>query len=792
MAKSSRRPAPHPTPAPADEASLGGPRQQSLFATDLPPWEADDAASELIATVVLADGPPGPFDYRVPDVLAAKATIGKRLRVPFGKSNRLVTGYCVALDRKPAQRRLKEIRSVVDADPLLSPEMLELTRWMAERYLCTWGQAIEGVAPAAVRGQAGTREQIVLTLASPAAPAAKISTPTKGKKAAPPLTEKQQAVLKALQAAGRSMTVAELAQAAGCTSAPIMSLRKRGLILASMERVEQSQHHLPRAEPEADHALNERQQAALDAIAEALSARRHETVLMHGVTGSGKTEVYIRAIQEVLRFGRQAIVLVPEISLTPQTQQRFQARFERVAVLHSLLTPPERNWHWRRIARGEVHVVVGARSAVFAPVPRLGLIVIDEEHDTSFKQDSAPRYHAREVAERRCRQSQSPLVLGSATPSLESWRRAEQGEYRLVELPQRVLDRPLPDVAAIDLRAEFQDRRSRGAISRPLHAAIEAALREHGQIILLLNRRGFSTTIQCPSCGEVEKCPDCDVSLTHHRSGGQAVCHYCDYRTAAPAVCSRCGYTGIIYSGLGTQRLEAEVRSRFPGLEVLRMDSDTMDRPGSHEQALARFRSGEVQILLGTQMIAKGLDFPNVTLVGVVNADLALHFPDFRAAERTFQLVTQVAGRTGRGRKGGRVLVQTFSPEHPAIQAALKHDYRAFAGYEMPIREQFGYPPMSDLIRLVVRGPSQQPAEAFAEHLVEQIRRAAAEREIEMRLLGPAPAPISRLKALYRFHAMAQSKDGENLRRCVAAALADAAPPRDVQWIVDVDPQSML
>ena len=338
---------------------------------------------------------------------------------------------------------------------------------------------------------------------------------------------------------------------------------------------------------------------------------------MHGVTGSGKTEVYIRAIEEVVRCGRQAIVLVPEISLTPQTKQRFRSRFERVAVLHSHLTAPERNWHWQRIARGDVEVVVGARSAVFAPVPQLGLIVIDEEHDASFKQDSTPRYHAREVATMRAQQSQVPLVLGSATPALESYHRATSGEYSLVELPNRVLDRPLPHVDTLDLRIEFRDRRGRGAISRQLHQAISESLGEGGQVILLLNRRGFSTQIQCPACGHVVECPHCDIALTHHRDGEHALCHYCDYEISTPTHCPECNFDGIHFRGLGTQRLEMEVRQRFPGVECLRMDSDTMRKPGSHEAAFARFRKGEVKILLGTQMIAKGLDFPNVTVVGV-------------------------------------------------------------------------------------------------------------------------------------------------------------------------------
>ncbi|MCA9270191.1 MAG: primosomal protein N', partial [Planctomycetales bacterium] len=415
--------------------------------------------------------------------------------------------------------------------------------------------------------------------------------------------------------------------AADCTAAPIRQLRQKGLLHGEVRRVEHADHEEKPPPREERHALNDDQQAALSRIAQAMDGRRHETILMHGVTGSGKTEVYIRAIEEAVRYGRQAIVLVPEISLTPQTKQRFRARFDRVAVLHSHLTGPERNWHWRRIARGEVQVVVGARSAVFAPVPNLGLVVLDEEHDASFKQDSTPRYHAVEVARFRAAAARAPLVLGSATPSLESYYRATTGEYALAELPRRVLDLPLPVVDALDLRIEFRDRRSRGAISRQLHQAVVEALRDGGQVILLLNRRGFSTHIQCPACGHTLECPHCDIALTHHRSEAKALCHYCDYETATPTHCPQCSFDGIRFRGLGTERLEQEVQQRFPGVACLRMDSDTMRKPGSHERVLGQFRDGKIQILLGTQMIAKGLDFPNVLLVGVINADTALHFP---------------------------------------------------------------------------------------------------------------------------------------------------------------------
>ena len=555
--------------------------------------------------------------------------------------------------------------------------------------------------------------------------------------------------------------------------------------------------------PSEEHLkLNEDQRAALDAILAALNSRQHETLLMHGVTGSGKTEVYIQAIDEVIRFGRQAIVLVPEISLTPQTESRFRSRFGRVAVLHSHLRDVERRRHWEHIAAGEISVVVGARSAIFAPVPNLGLVILDEEHESSFKQDTAPRYNARDVALERTKAENVPLVLGSATPSLESWQRAKSGQFRLISLPRRVFNRPLPAVGTIDLRTEFQDRRNRGAVSRQLRFAMAATLKEGGQVILLLNRRGFSTHIQCPSCGMVMECPNCAIALTHHVAGQTALCHYCDYHVPAPTECPDCHFTGIHYRGLGTQRLEAEVKARFPNDRCLRMDTDTMQKHGSHEAALKLFHDGEVRILVGTQMIAKGLDFPNVTLVGVINADTALHIPDFRASERTFQLVTQVAGRTGRGDKGGRVLVQTFNPEHAAIQAAVRHDYETFAAGELPPREEHGYPPFASLIRLVVRGPAERTTESFAEELADRVREALAgdpgdgetplNPAADSRVLGPAPAPIAKLRGNYRFHIQVHGADGAQLRRAVRDAAERLKAPEEVQWIADVDPLDML
>jgi primosomal protein N' (replication factor Y) len=756
-------------------------RQQRLFESDPVPWELDAGDDRCAARVVFAEPPFGPYDYAIPEAMRDRVQPGMRLKVPLGRGNRTSLGYCAEVVSRVANARpLKAIAEVVDRVPLLAPPLWRLAQWIADHYLCPLGQVLDAMVPSGVRDQAGTREATFLSV--PTAVAARLTTLS--------LPPKQARALQVLASATRPLTPPELAQAAQCALGTIHELRKKQLVVATVERIQAVAIDMPLQAREEHLALEGDQQTALNAICATIGAGRHETILLHGVTGSGKTEVYIRAIEEVLTYGRQAIVLVPEISLTPQTRQRFRSRFERVAVLHSQLSPAERHWHWQQIASGAVDVVVGARSAVFAPVPRLGLIVLDEEHEPSFKQDVAPRYHAREVALFRTKNENVPLVLGSATPSLESWQQATRGTYRLVSLPQRVNRLPLPEVGVIDLRHEQRGSGLRGSISRPLENAIRRVLEEAGQVILLLNRRGHSTHVQCPACGYVARCPHCEISLTHHRDDERLQCHYCDYATPSPARCPDCRFDGIRYSGLGTEKLEMEVRARFRDVNVLRMDSDTMRKPGSHEAALERFRSGEVQILVGTQMIAKGLDFPNVMLVGVVNADTSLHFPDFRAAERTFQLVTQVAGRTGRGSRGGHVLVQTFSPEHPAIQAALRHDFHRFAGHELPLRAEFGYPPELHMARWIIRGPQANLAQQFAETLSEALRSALA--STSARVLGPAPCPLARLRDFYRFHTLVTAADLDALRPAINDCLQQLPAIDDVQWIVDIDPQDML
>ncbi|MEI6241530.1 MAG: primosomal protein N', partial [Planctomycetia bacterium] len=585
-----------------------------------------------MATVVLPDGVDKPLDYLVPESLAAAVEPGKRVRVPLGRGNRERLAYCVAVrSGELPQQPLKSVAGVEDEQPLLSPRMLELTEWMSEKWLARRGEVLEAVLPAGVRATRKRRE-VPLLVATGVKPT---RTPTP-------------AQAHVLAAAASPATAEELATRTGASRAVITRLLKTGLLaVAGVADEAAPADGRARIVHERPDELSPSQACALEAIRGPMRAGRHETIVLFGVTGSGKTEVYLQAVEDTVAAGKQAIVLVPEISLTPQTCDRFRARFGRVAVLHSHLTPAERHAQWREIAKGRVGVVVGARSAIFAPTPRLGLVVIDEEHESSFKQATSPRYHARDVAEWIARAEGVPLVLGSATPSLETFARCLAGEWTMCRLPERVGGSQLPAVITVDLRDPSS--RTRGSVSPRLAAGMKWALDTGGQVMLLLNRRGFATHVQCRSCGHTVRCPQCDLALTVHRPGNRGICHGCGLVSRLAHDCPECHAPHPAQRGTGTQRLEEEIRGLFPGTRVARMDTDTMRTRGSHERTLDAFRAREIDILVGTQMIAKGLDFPSVMLVGVVNADAALHLADFRAAERTCQLVTQVAGRSGRG-----------------------------------------------------------------------------------------------------------------------------------------------
>lgn len=754
--------------------------QRELF-NDEPPAPQTGLFAEVVFDLPLEHA----YTYHVPEKLQGELTVGKRVLAPLGKGDRITVGFCIGTSDKAPERKAKELRRIIDDEPLLPAELMRLTRWMADYYLCGWGQVLNAVLPAGAKQQAGTRNAIfVEALAEGERP-----------KPLPELTAKQAAAWELLQRLGQAVELRHLARQAQCGNGPVEALVVKGLARRLERRVER----LPDGEDEPVeahpvHTLNPDQEKVWATLQPTLAQGGFHAFLLHGVTGSGKTEIYLRAIDEVMRQGKEALVLVPEISLTPQTIQRFQGRFGEVAVLHSHLGNAERGSQWRRVAAGLVQVVVGARSAVFAPTRKLGLIVIDEEHEGSFKQETTPRYHARDVAVMRARMEGIPILLGSATPSLESWHNAQRGQYTLLTLPRRVLNRPMPHVGLIDLRHEKPRPGRPAAISPSLERAMREALRDGGQVMLLLNRRGFNTHIHCPECGHVQMCKFCDLALTYHRQRGVLVCHYCGYEEEPPKVCSKCSKDSVRFQGLGTEKLEAEIEDRFPGFVVRRMDSDTMRKPGSHAQVLSAFRHGLIHILMGTQMIAKGLDFPNVTLVGVVNADMGLNIPDFRAAERTFQLLSQVAGRAGRGPRGGKVLVQTFNPEQPCIALAAAHDYAGFVATELAHRREHRYPPYQRMARLIVRGKGQEAAQNFAEVFAGafQVAISRLPGPDDVQVLGPAEAPVFRLKGFSRYHFQVQSANPGTLHQLLRSVLATVHPPSSVDYTVDVDPFSML
>ncbi|MBE7465772.1 MAG: primosomal protein N' [Planctomycetes bacterium] len=782
-----------PAPRP-DEPDLFSGQEAPPRPAKPAPW----APGTILAEVAVESVVRGAFTYLAPPALAARLAVGARVRVPFG--GREAYGYFLGT-RSEAEflaegidpAKLKPIRARVDdgagddrTAPLLTHELIALARWIARRYVCGLGTVLAAMLPAGVKRGAEARRARAAKLLKP--PADHAEAFAKLARRAP----KQAAVLERLAQAGGELGTLELQQRAKASPATLETLRKAGW-LALVEIAAQSlgEAFAPEAAaPEARLELTEAQTRALARIRAALQAERHAAFLLEGVTGSGKTEVYLRALEHARAQGRQGIVLVPEIALTPQTAQRFETRLgrDRVAVLHSHLTDGERAEAWRAARAGKIDVVVGARSALFAPLPRLGCVVVDEEHEGSYKQDSAPRYHAREAAVERARLAGAVAILGSATPALESAQAARTGRYERLELPGRVLGLEMPEVLVVDMRAENRETKKFNYLSRALRKALTDTLERKEQAILFLNRRGFATVVTCPRCGHTESCQNCDITLIEHKQRQSLHCHYCNFEKPVPSVCSACGAAGLKFWGLGTERIEQEVAGLYPQARVARMDSDTMTKREAYVETLSAFRAGRLDVLVGTQMIAKGLDFPNVTLVGIVLADTALHMPDFRSRERTFQLLEQVAGRAGRSAKGGRVIVQTHLPEDPAVRFAARHDYAGFAEAELQVRRQFGYPPFTVLARVLVRGKDAEATRRAANEAAAKLRDPAAQRKIQV--LGPSPAPLARLENLYRFHLLLKAPDGACLADLFELAALDKM--RGAEFQVDVDPLSML
>jgi primosomal protein N' (replication factor Y) len=762
----------------------------------------------MLVEVALPVPVPRTFTYRAPD----GTTAGVRVRVPFAR--RKLIGWIVGQGgATPELDRLLDVDRVLDdAEPSLTPELLRLCRWIADYYVTPLGIVIRAALPA------------VLSQLSRAAPPARTVRVLRLTRELPSLSQRdeifgrarrQRECYEALEAAGGESDVPHLTEQLSFTTDVLRRLVARGLAEFVERRVDRDPFALFENLPQTRFTLTAAQEAAVRAIVAAarLRAPAADTTegardsalkpfLLMGVTGSGKTLVYIELLEEVVRRqGRGAIVLVPEIALTPQTVSRFRSHFgDAVAVLHSALSEGERYDAWRALRYGEKRIAIGARSAIFAPIPQLGAIVVDEEHESTYKQSDAPRYHAREIAVVRARLAGAVCVLGSATPALESYHNTRLGKYTLLELPERVAGRPLPVVTIVDVRkqpprAKGEGARERAILSTSLTEAIHERLARNEQTILLLNRRGYATFVQCRACGAVWQCQQCNVSLTYHRARRRLVCHYCFHEEHPPTHCDRCGSGDLSFRGVGTEQVEREVADTFPTARLARMDVDTTSAKWSHHEILTRVERREVDILLGTQMIAKGLDFPGVTLVGVVNADVAMNLPDFRASERTFQLLTQVAGRAGRGDDVGIVIVQTALPQHYAIRCALDHDYVGFAERELKERSGPAYPPHTRLANVVLSGIDErivQDAAAEAAAWVDELLARMRSRAVQ--LTGPAPCAIDRIRGRWRWHFLLRSRQPAPLGSACRLLQTRYRPPKkaELRLVIDRDPVSLL
>lgn len=725
------------------------------------------------------------LDYSVPETMVDKVVVGSRVRVPFREKSLLAT-VVATLEESPAAG-IKPILALLGEKPVLSPSLIELARWMANYYCCPIEAVMRSLLPQVIRkAEVGWKKQLFVSpLRGPSAEEIE-----KLRKRAP----RQAELLEAIAQRPGPLPAAELLRQTALDNSTLRALVRRGWIELREQAVARDPHGTEQFIPDAELNLNEEQTAALRLIGAALeNPESHPPILLHGVTGSGKTEVYLQAIRATLARGRTAIVLVPEISLTPQTVERFKNRFaaqpDMVAVLHSHLSEGERHDEWHKLHSGRAQIVIGARSAIFAPLAKLGLIVVDEEHETSYKQEEAPRYHARDVAVVRAKLEKCAVVLGTATPSLESYYNATRGKYLLSNLTQRVDECQMPLMRIVDLRQERRKEKPAAILSEKLRSAISDRLTKKEQTILFLNRRGFSTSLLCSNCGKARECPNCSVALTFHRTNARLSCHLCGHSAAVPKRCPECGENALIYAGFGTEKVEANVSAIFPQAVVRRMDADSMTRKDAYRETLQAFRAGKIDILVGTQMIAKGLHFPNVTLVGIINADLALHLPDFRAGERTFQLLTQVAGRAGRGEEPGEVFVQTYTPFSPSIQFARHHDFAGYFEQELEFRERCDFPPFKHAVLITVRSEHEARASFSAETLARRLSEALPE---EFTRSAPAPAPLEKLQGHYRFHILLRGAAIVRLSRLLRETLDKLPFPEDVFVAVDVDPYQLL
>ncbi|MEA2012741.1 MAG: primosomal protein N' [Verrucomicrobiota bacterium] len=722
------------------------------------------------------------FDYLIPRSLSKEVAIGTRVVVPFGKATR--EGVVVAFAEKSKFPNLKEIASVVNSKPILSNKLLSLGKWISDYYCCSTEQTIRTLIPGVVR--TGRVKPKMISF---------ITIPTdidlcKERDALPAQANKQRQIIEYILKNG-SVSKKRLLQDVGVSSGPLKNLTDNNVLKIEGKIIESNPFENKKVVLTADKSMTDEQNNALKIILTSMDKKsKSDVVLIDGVTGSGKTEIYLQAIRECLNRGKEAIVLVPEIALTPQTARRFRSRFgEKVSVMHSGLTDRERYDEWMKIYNKKVSIVVGARSALFAPFESLDLIIVDEEHENTYKQEETPRYNARDVAVMRGFLENITIVLGSATPSFESMNNAKIGKYKLAQLKKRIDKKAMPEIKLIDLRIETQARGQFSIFSATLVDEIFDRLRKKEQVILFLNRRGFATHMQCLKCGFTAECEHCSCALTYHQKRGVLTCHFCGYTLKAYEKCPSCFDKGIKYGGIGTEKIESIAKNIFSSAKIARMDSDTMTTAKSYKKVLNQFQKEKIDILIGTQMIAKGLHFTKVTLVGIMNADAGLHIPDFRAAERTFQLITQVSGRCGRGDVKGEVVVQTFSPLNPALQHAVNYRYEEFYESEMDGRKVFNYPPIIRMIMIRFKGKNEEMTERTATELYLQLKPVFGKHVL---CSAPMPSPMAKIKGKYRFQMILRTKQILPTVRYLRQLLVGGAMNKNVYISVDVDPYSML
>lgn len=780
--------------------------------------ETEDQICHHIIRVAFESAADTEFDYAVPDEIWP-VEIGQRVEAPFGKKNKLQIGFCVDTEQKRQRDKGTEARSkkkfklkivtkVIDKEPLVNTELMELARWISSYYVCPLGQVLAAIVPSAVKRGAGVKTQNYVYLTIDTADIEKTIEQLRGRKQKQLVT-----CLRERKAFDKDSAIElqELLKAANCGREPIKKLAEKQVVKIAQKTILKSLPVIPKEmviKSQGRIVLNRDQEKALDSIKARIDSDEFGVTLLYGVTDSGKTELYIRAIQAVLKKGKRAIVLLPEIALTAQTVQRFSERFEKIAVMHSGLTAAQRNVQWQKIKSGEADVVIGARSAVFAPLENLGLVVVDEEHESSYKQDTTPRYHGRDVAIKRAQLANALCILGSATPSLETLANCQSKKhFSLVRLPQRVMNLPMPQMKLVDMRQSQVTHKGINLISEPLAEQLKVILERKEQAILLLNRRGYSNFVFCPSCKHTLHCRNCDVTLTFHRSNtprrdrmstitgkhmhsGYAICHYCLAQTLVPEKCPLCG-KGFAMIGLGSQRLEEELANKFPTARVSRIDSDSMAGK-DYYRLLRDFGQGRIDILAGTQMLAKGLHFPNVTLVGIISADTCLYLPDFRANERTFQLISQVAGRTGRSAKKGTVFVQTFLPDQPAIQYAVKGDFDGFIKEELTHRKACNLPPYWRLAAVVMRDMNFEKLEAACKQMRRKIDGIVERESLKVNIRGPMPAAINRIQRFHRMQIIIQGPEAATMQRLFGVLRAEPSVRPAVKIAIDIDPVNLL